>query len=315
MGTEDDRSGLKVVTKDLQVPSPPTSAPPPWQAGEGRMIFLFDVLWSLGALLVWGPPLVLAAWIPLELWALHPLAAVAALPLSYLVFLVSLSLWMGAFSALLPQETPGTSRVFVDRAFFVFLVRWGLEKYAPRPFITHIQLLTGLRTLHYRLLGMELSWSSHISPGAILYGPSLIRLGHLTYIGDFAHLSSHLSQGDKLVLAPVVIGDRTNIGAHCKIGPGCTIGSDVRIGALCDLAPGVEIGDGVELSPAVQMGMSVKVGAHCKIEPRSFLPSWTTVPAGEIWGGDPACKIGDVQVTRGELRRRERRKGRATADS
>jgi carbonic anhydrase/acetyltransferase-like protein (isoleucine patch superfamily) len=309
VGTEEPGDALRVVTDDLQPPSPPTAAPSPLRAAEGRMIVLFDVLWCVGAVLVWGPPMALAAWIPLELWAVHPLLAAASLPAAYLAFLISLTVWLGALGALLPDEQPGTSRVFVDRAFFVFLLRWGLEKYVPRPLITHIQLLTGLRTLYFRLQGMTLSWSSHISPGAILTGPSLMKLGHLAYIGDFAHLSTHLSQGDKLVLAPVVIGDRTNIGAHCKIGPGCTVGSDVRMGALCDLAPGAEIGDGVELGPACQLGMGVKIGANSKIEPRTFLPSWTTVPPGEVWGGDPGGKIGDVRLTKGEQRRRDRRRG------
>lgn len=310
MADEDTGNGLRVVTEDLQPPSPPTQAPSPFRVPEGRMIMLFDVLWCVGAVLVWGPPLVLAAWIPLELWAVHPLAAAASLPGSYLIFLVALTLWLGAFNALIPPERPGTSRVFVDREFFVFLLHWGLEKYVPRPLITHIQLLTGLRTLYFRLQGMKLSWSSHISPGAQMWGPSLIELGHLTYVGDFAHLSSHLSQGDKLVLAPIIVGDRTNIGAHSKIGPGCTIGSDVRVGALCDMAPGADIGDGVEFGPACQLGMGVKVGANSKIEPRTFLPSWTTVPAGEVWAGDPGRKIDDVKLTRGEQRRRERRRGR-----
>ncbi len=302
-------SGLKVVSEELDPPTPPSQAPPPFQVPEGRMILAFDVLWCVGAVVAWGPPAALAAWIPLELWAIHPLLAAASAPAAYLVFLLGLVLWLGAISAVIPDEQPGTSRVFVDRSFFVFLLRWGLEKYVPRPLITHIQLLTGLRTLHYRLQGMTLSWSSHISPGAQLWGPSLLRLGHLTYVGDFAHLSSHLSQGDKLVLAPVTVGDRTNIGAHSKIGPGCTIGSDVRVGALCDMAPGVEIGDHVELGPACQMGMSVKIGSGSKIEPRTFLPSWTTVPPNEVWGGDPGRKISDVRLTRGEERRRKRRRG------
>lgn len=309
MAAEDPTSGLRVVTEDLQPPSRPTQAPPPFAVPEGRMILAFDALWCLGAVVAWAPPLALAAWIPLELWSVHPLASVAMLPVAYLVFLFSLVLWLGAFSALIPAETPGTSRVFVDRSFFVFLLRWGIEKYVPRPLITHIQLLTGLRTLHFRLQGAKLSWSSHLSPGAQIWGPSLVELGHLTYVGDFAHVSSHLSQGDKLLMAPVVIGDRTNIGAHSKVGPGCIIGSDVRVGALCDMAPGVEIGDDVELGPACQFGMGVKVGQGSKIEPRTFLPSWTTVPPNEVWGGDPGCKIGDVQLTKGELRRRRRRKG------
>ncbi len=301
--------GLRVVNTDT-LPSEPSRAPSPFSLREGRMIMGFDVLWCLGAVLVWGLPLAAAATLPLTAYELFgPLAAAAILPLAYVAFLVALTLVLGALKALLPKEVPGTSRVFVDRAFFVFLLHWGLEKYVPVPFITHIQLLTGLRALYYRLMGAQVSWSSHISPGAQIWNPGLMRLGHLTYIGDFVHLSGHLSQGDKLILAPIVVGDRTNIGAHSNVAPGCLIGSDVRIGALCDLAPGAQIGDDVELGPRCVLGMSVKVGAGSKLEPRTFLPSWSTVPPGEIWAGDPAHKVGDVRMTKGEERRRKRRRG------
>ena len=222
---------LRVVNSDI-LPTAPTRAPTPFSVPQGRMIFGFDVIWCVGALLVWGPPLAAAAALPLAVFeSFGPLAAAAVLPASYLVFLVGVTLLLSALKAMLPPEVPGTSRVFTDRAFFVFLVHWGLEKYVPRPMITHIQLLTGLRTLYYKGMGAKLSWSSHISPGAQIWNPGLIHLGHLTYIGDFVHLSGHLSQGDKLILAPIIVGDRTNIGAHSNVAPGCTIGADVRIGA------------------------------------------------------------------------------------
>gem|GEM_PF-1559013 len=274
------------------------------------MILGFDVLWVLAAPLVWGPPLVAAGLLvraaASTAWWLGLLAA----PLGYVVFLATLSLNLGWMKALLPPERPGTCRVFADRAFFVFLLHWGLEKFVPRPLIAHIQLLTGLRLLYYRLMGTKLGWSTHISPGAQIWNPGLMEFGHLTYIGDFTHLSGHLSQGDKLLLAPIVVGDQSNIGAHSNVAPGCSIGARVRIGALCDLAPGVEIDDDVEMGPRCQVGMGVKIGAGSKIEPRTFLDSWATVPPGEVWGGDPARKVGDVRRTSGEARRRKRRWGK-----
>ena len=177
----------------------------------------------------------------------------------------------------------------------------------PRPLITHVQLLTTLRTLYYRLMGTQLGWSTHLSPGCQLFGPALVRLGHLTYIGDHAQIATHLSQGDKLVMAPVVFGDRCNVGAHAHIGPGCSFGSDVRVGALTDIAPGCWIEDGADLGPACQLGMGVKVGTGSKLEPRTFLDSWTNVPPGEHWGGDPGRKLGDVVESAGQRRRKRRR--------
>jgi carbonic anhydrase/acetyltransferase-like protein (isoleucine patch superfamily) len=227
---------------------------------------------------------------------------------AYLVFLTVLALTVGVLARACPNPQEGTSKVFGDRLFFVFLVHWGLEKYIPRPFLTHIQLLTGLRTIYYRLRGTQIAWSTHLSPGAVLFGPGLMKFGHLTYIGDGANLATHLSQGDKLIQAPVTVGDRCSLGAHVNVGPGCTFGADVRIGALTDIAPGAWIEDEVEIGPACQLGMGVKIGKGARLEPRTFLGSWTNVPAGEVWGGDPGRKLGEVSVSKGALRRRQRRR-------
>ena len=271
------------------------------------MISWFDVAWMLGAVVAWGPASLGFGWtLYLGFEGLGWPQGFVLLPVAYLVALTLLVLTVGSIAQLLPKPVEGTSKVFVDRPFFVFLVHWGLEKYVPEPFITHIQLLTGLRTLYYRLMGAELSWSTHLSPGAVIFGPALCRFGHLTYIGDHANIATHLSQGDKLVMAPVTVGDRCNLGAHVNVGPGCTFGSDVRVGALTDIAPGAWIEDDVEIGPRCQLGMGVKVGKGSVLEPRTFLDSWTTVPPGEVWGGDPGRKLRDVSVSAGARRKRAR---------
>lgn len=289
--------------------TPPSAAPPPWRVREGRMISLFDVGWMLGAIVAWGPAGLGFGWtLKFGFDALGWPGGFLLLPVAYLVFLFVLVLTVGGIAFALPSPTEGTSKVFVDRPFFIFLLHWGLEKYVPPPLLSHIQLITGLRTLYYRLRGTKIAWSTHVSPGAVLFGPSLLRLGHLTYIGDGANVATHLSQGDKLVQAPVVIGDRCSLGAHVNVGPGCTFGADVRVGALCDIAPGAWIEDDAEIGPACQFGMGVKIGKGAKIEPRTFLASWTTVPPGEVWGGDPGKKLGMISMSKGALRRRQRRR-------
>ena len=283
--------------------TPPTQAPPFRLSREGRMITGFDVLWVLGAVPVYGVPSLAAASV---LWGAGllvgwPLAA-AALPLAYFAFLLALVLVLTALRLVLPREKEGTSRVFADRDFFVFLLHWGLEAYVPPPLITHIQLLTSLRLLYFRGQGMKLSWSTHISPGARVWSAGLCHFGHLTYIGEFAHVTAHLSRGDKLLIAPVVIGDRVNVGAHSNISPGVTIGCDVRIGPLVDIAPACFIEDGAELGPACQLGMGVHVGKGARLEPRSFVDSWGRIPDGEVWAGDPARKVGEVRPSKRKAR-------------
>jgi hypothetical protein len=130
------------------------------------MILAFDVLWILGGVVVYGVPAVAASWVfglvaPSVGW---PTAALAA-PFAYFAFLFVLVGTVGLVRRVLPRERPGTSRVFVDREFFAFLMTWGLEAYV-NPFISHIQLLTILRVSYIRLMGGRAFWSTHISPGA-----------------------------------------------------------------------------------------------------------------------------------------------------
>lgn len=295
---------------DASVPevSRKAEVPSPFRSTEGRMIVLFDVLWMVFALPIWGLPALASAAV---LWGAGALVgwhwAAVAVPLAYFVFLLGLITVLAVTRMLIPAEREGASRVFADRDFFVFLLHWGLSHYAPRPLLHHIHLITGLRTLYYKALGAKLGWSTHISPGAQLWSPSLMTLGHLCYIGEFAHVTAHLSLGDKVLLAPIRLGHRTNLGAHVHMGPGCTVGDDVRIGALTDIAPAVTIEDGVEIGPRCTLAMGAKVGRGAVLEPRTFLDVYATVPPGERWGGDPAHKLGEVIET--AVRRKRRGRG------
>lgn len=260
------------------------------------MIVGFDLLWLLGSIPVYG---VAGASGGAVLWFAGQLVgwpwAFGFLPLAYLAFLFGLVAVVTLIRLVIPREKEGTSRVFADRDFFVFLMHWMLESYVPPPLITHIQLLTFLRLAYFRGQGCKLSWSTHISPGAKIWSAGLCEFGHMTYIGEFAHVTAHLSRGDKLLIAPVIIGDEVSIGAHANISPGVTLGQGVRIGPLVDIAPGCFIHDGAKIGPACQLGMSVHVGENAEVEPRSFLDSWTRVPDNEVWAGDPAKKVGMVR--------------------
>jgi len=263
------------------------------------MIWVFDLLWMLGAVPVYGVAGLAGGsvfWFGGTLLG-WPLACAVA-PVAYLAFLIGLVAVVSLLRLVIPREKEGTSKVFADRDFFVFLMHWMLESYVVPPFITHIQLLTFLRLAYFRGQGCTLTWSTHISPGARVWSAGLISFGHLTYVGEFAHVTAHLSRGDKLLIAPVVIGDGVNIGAHSNISPGTTVGKGARIGPLVDMAPGCFIDDGAVIGPACQLGMSVHVGAGAELEPRTFLNSWTRVPDGELWGGDPGKKIGMVRPKR-----------------
>ncbi len=270
---------------------------------ESLLIGLFDVCWCLGAVWVYGPPavgvatLLRLAWIHTGWWAAALLA-----PVGYLLFLLGTIAMVGWLRLLLPWPRQGMSRVFRGRAFAAFLVSWGLENYFPRPLLTHIQLLTALRYLHGRALGMRLHPSTHLSPGTELHSYALIELGRFTYLGEGTGVTAHLSLGDKLLQAPVRFGDHCNVGARTNIGPGCSFGDRVKIAALVDFSPGCEIGDDVTIEPRCHFGMGVRVEDGAYIEARSFLPTYMTIPAGERWGGDPIRKLGKAPSRRRDPR-------------
>ena len=93
------------------------------------MVFAFDGLWLVGLVLVWAPGSVAA------IALLHRASEVVGwpragllLPLAYLAFLFVTALSVGLLGFLLPSPTEGSARVFRDRAFFVFLLHWGLSQ-------------------------------------------------------------------------------------------------------------------------------------------------------------------------------------------
>lgn len=275
---------------------------------EALLIWLFDVLWVLGLVWVWGLPALGVLYLEyLVLLHLPDWIAALTLPLAYLLFLVGMILAAGVLRLALPKPRPGMSTVFVGRDFAAFLVSWGLEAYFCRPFITHIQLLTALRWLHGRSLGMRLHWTTHVSPGSELHSYPMIEAGRFTYFGEGTGITGHLSLGNKLLQAPVRFGDHCNVGARTNIGPGCTFGDRVKVGALVDFAPGCELQDDVEVEPRCHFGMGVRVEKGAYIEARSYLPTYMIVPAGERWGGDPAQKLGMALQRDARGRRRRKR--------
>lgn len=122
------------------------------------------------------------------------------------------------------------------------------------------------------------------------------------------------------VYPTAVLGDRVNIGTFSEIGDGVIIGSDVRIGAMCFIPNGVRIYNDAWIGPRVtftndryppsdkskwekthvhrgaRLGACVTVVCGVDIGSGALVGSGSVVvcdiPAGQVWAGVPATRIG-----------------------
>ncbi len=125
------------------------------------------------------------------------------------------------------------------------------------PFMSVIAQLPYLNVLMFRAYAPRVS----LPPSAVVMGrlhdPDLTEIGHRAVIGGgaavVAHSMAFRPTGERVyVSAPVTIGDRATVGGESLVNLGCTIGPDAIL------------------------------------EPGSVLEAFARIPAGEVWGGNPA---------------------------
>ncbi|MBW2732383.1 MAG: hypothetical protein JRH20_08295 [Deltaproteobacteria bacterium] len=104
----------------------------------------------------------------------------------------------------------------------------------------------------YRMLGAHVG-SGLVVIGGYIHDPFLVRVGDQSLLGlDCLLLPHALTSKNELLLAPIHVGKGVVIGARAMIMPGVTIGE----GAM--------------------------------VESMSFVPAFTKIGPGEVWGGHPA---------------------------
>lgn len=91
-----------------------------------------------------------------------------------------------------------------------------------------------------------------------VYDLDLLRVGDRTVIGANASILGHVGERNKLVRAPVTIGNNCTIGQYTNIFPGVTMGDNCHVGAM------------------------------------SLVPKGMTLDANAIYGGVPVRKIRDL---------------------
>ncbi|WP_161788469.1 acyltransferase [Desulfonatronum thiodismutans] len=137
---------------------------------------------------------------------------------------------------------------------------WKLMGYV---YVTHLWPLinanlvpVNLRGPAFSLLGAKIGKS--VMVGGKILDPSLVEIGDYSMLGEDCLLTSHAVEGDRVDLGMIVVG------------------RNVTVGVKAVVLPDVHIGD----NAIVAAGAVVKKGSR--------------IGAGEIWGGVPARRIGEV---------------------
>lgn len=95
---------------------------------------------------------------------------------------------------------------------------------------------------------------------------------------------------DAGVTKPTTIG-RSWLMKHVHIGHDAVIGDD------CELAPGTVIGGHCTIGDKVRMGINVSIRPYITVGDGARLGAGAVVvknvPAGEVWAGNPARRLGD----------------------
>ena len=125
------------------------------------------------------------------------------------------------------------------------------------PMAQSLQMLPYWQQLVFRGYAPKNNISRNAHVWAMLWDPDLTEIGDDTIIGANTHICCHSltvqpDGSQAYARDPVVIGRRVTVGGNCRINQGATIGDDSIL------------------------------------EPCSNLVPYTVIPAGEVWGGNPA---------------------------
>jgi acetyltransferase-like isoleucine patch superfamily enzyme len=192
-----------------------------------------------------------------------PLRVVAACCMGWCVFFsyaISVVLVVGAFRFVTRGGTP------LGRFPFYSFKAYQWASYNALTLLVRYTCINFLRVtpfivLLHRLMGMKVGRRVQINT-AIIGDANLIEIGDDTVIGGDVTLVAHSAERGAIVTAPVRIGSRVTVGLMTVIFPGVTIEDDAVIAA------------------------------------NAILPKGTRVGRGEVWGGVPARKIGERDLSK-----------------
>lgn len=140
-----------------------------------------------------------------------------------------------------------------------------------------------VRKIFYLASGVNMSIDSTIHIGANFFNPAGVTIGHDTIIGDHCFLDGR---------APLKIGSHVGIASQVLI---YNDEHDINSADYGNSFGPVSIGDYVFIGPRVIILPNISIGRGAVVAAGAVVTK--DIPAGEIWGGIPAKKISDRNVS------------------
>lgn len=243
---------------------------------------ILELLWWLGC--AWC-----ALWVALPLLALPIVGPAAGLVLWAVAAPWSALLGMGMAHRLLPRSTAGTFRFPDDPRS----LRWALGSWAPSLYLTLFQPVffnsRGFQRLVLRVFGAQLGADAWITSRTIVREPGHVRVGARSLVGEYAHLiCSYQPRVGLMVVADIVIGDDTLVGAYAHVAPGVHVGSHcviehaVVLGARTRVGDDTKIGAGTTIYNGVHVGRDVRIGKNCVIATGAVIEDGAHIPDATV---------------------------------
>ena len=224
--------------------------------GHSLVIAALPVAFALLAIRNWMgglPDLSLGVWLMLA-----PAIYVAWLLVVLAIFAIDIQIHVGYLRYRKPIRVTDRGRLYEWLIFYASLFAYNRMRFVlalplvnslqATPLLRHLVLLTYAPSTHLGERSLIVGW---------LFDPDITVVGDGAIVGTYAAVVGHsittLPDGTTVIVtAPIQIGDRAVIGggAHIDIG--------------------------------------VRIGEDAMVEPMSFVPAYSTIGPGEVWGGNPA---------------------------
>jgi hypothetical protein len=165
-----------------------------------------------------------------------------AVSTAYLIYGISLIFIVPLVNFLLPFRVKEFRGPWYSLAAIPWYFHNGLT-YAVRFTFLEFVTPTPLNILFYRMMGMKVGKGVVINT-TFISDPSLITLGDYVTVGGSATIFAHYGQKGYLIIAPVVIGEGSNIGLKASVMGGATLGRNVTVKPHVCVLPKSTIPDG-----------------------------------------------------------------------